>query len=126
LALILTIGLFGGHVDMIAAETGSRWLLMINAFLITLYLWSAMYMGPAGKRSVLEIMKGGIAPILWVGVVLCGIIIPIIISVSSYFVSELSVFLLVMAVAFEMVGAFSLKYIILKGARYSPLIPSSG
>ncbi len=125
LGLILTIGLFKGNIDMVAAEGGTRVLLMINAFLITIYLWGATYMGPTGKQSVIEIIKGRIAPIMWAGVILCGIIIPFSISILSYFVSELSPSLLILAVAFEMVGAFTLKYIILKGALYSPLIPSS-
>lgn len=121
-ALILTMGLFEGNVNMIAAEGGSRLLLVINALLIAIYLWSGMYMGPTGKRSVMELIKGQLAPILWVGVMLCGIIIPLGVSVSSYFVGEASAPFLIMAVAFEMVGAFSLKYILLKGALYSPLI----
>jgi len=125
LGLILSIGLFKGNIDMMAAEAGTRVLLMINAFFITIYLWGATYMGPTGKRSVMELIKGQIAPILWVGVILCGIIIPLVISISSYFVGEASVPLLIMAVACEMVGAFSLKYTILKSALYSPLIPAS-
>ena len=81
-------------------------------------------MGPTGKRSVMEIIKGRMAPILWVGVILCGIVIPISMSLSSYFVSNALALILITAVACEMVGAFSLKYIIIKGALYSPLIPT--
>jgi formate-dependent nitrite reductase membrane component NrfD len=124
LAVILTIGLFGGNVDIMEAEAGSWFLLILNAFLITIYLWGAIYTGATGKRSVIELIKGQTAPILWVGVVLCGIIIPFGISVSSYFVGEASAHLLITAVIFEMVGAFSLKYTILKSALYSPLIPT--
>jgi len=123
LALILTIGLFGGHVDIRAAETGSRWLLMINAFILTIYLWSATYMGPTGRQSVTELIKGRIAPVLWVGVILCGIIIPMGVSVTSYLVGAVSSPLLIMAIGCEMMGAVSLKYCILKGALYKPLIP---
>lgn len=122
LALILAMGLFGGHVDILAAEAGTRVLLVISAFLLTIYLWSGTYMGPTGKRSVMELIKGQLAPLLWVGVILFGIIIPIVVSLSGYFVSELSTSLLIGAVASEMVGAFSLKYCILKSALYSPLI----
>jgi len=123
-ALVLTIGLLGGNVDIMAAETGIRWLLFINALIITVYLWSATYMGPTGKRSVIELIKGQTAPILWVGVILFGIIIPFVISISSYFVGEASVPLLIIAVICEMVGAFSLKYSILKSALYSTLVPA--
>jgi formate-dependent nitrite reductase membrane component NrfD len=124
LGLILTMGLFKGNMDILVAEASTRVLLILNAFFITIYLWGATYMGPTGKRSVIEIVKGRIAPILWVGVTLCGIIIPIGISIASFFFGEASAPLLMMAVVCEMGGAFSLKYIILKGALYSPLIPA--
>jgi formate-dependent nitrite reductase membrane component NrfD len=124
LGLILTMGLFKGNMDILVAEASTRVLLILNAFFITIYLWGATYMGPTGKRSVIEIVKGRIAPILWVGVTLCGIIIPIGISIASFFFGEASAPLLIMAVVCEMGGAFSLKYIILKGALYSPLIPA--
>jgi hypothetical protein len=42
----------------------------------------------------------------------------------SYIAAEPAPALLVAAVVLEMVGAFSLKYTILKSARYSPLIPT--
>ena len=71
----------------------------------------------------MELIRSRLASVLWVGVILCGIIIPISISSSSYFVVELSSPLLVAAVVSELVGAFSLKYYILKSAFYSPLIP---
>lgn len=79
-------------------------------------------MGPTGKRSVTMIIKGQIAPVLWVGVIFCGIITPAAISISSYFLDEISAPLLITGVACEMVGVFSLKYTILKSALYSPLI----
>jgi formate-dependent nitrite reductase membrane component NrfD len=123
-ALILIMGLFEGNGNMIVAEGGSRLLLIVNAFLITIYLWSGTYMGPTGKRSVMELIKGQLAPILWVGVILCGIIIPLGTSISSYLLGELSTPYLITAVIFEMIGALSLKYIILKGALYSPLVPT--
>ena len=124
LGLILAMGLFKGNMEILGVEASTRVLLILNAFFITIYLWGATYMGPTGKRSVIEIVKGGIAPVLWVGVTLCGIVIPISISIASFFFGEASTPLLMMAVVCEMVGAFSLKYIILRGALYSPLIPS--
>ncbi|MGA2463425.1 MAG: DmsC/YnfH family molybdoenzyme membrane anchor subunit [Thermodesulfobacteriota bacterium] len=125
LALILIIGLSGGNVDIMTAEAGSRLLLIFNAFLIATYLWGSAYTGPTGKQSVMQLIKGQTAPILWVGVILCGIIIPFVVSMYSYFADSLSAPLLITAVTCEMLGAFSLKYTILKSALYSPLIPSN-
>jgi formate-dependent nitrite reductase membrane component NrfD len=121
--LILAIELFVGSVDMMAAKEGSQLLLIINALFITIYLWSGRYMGPVGKRSVAELIEGQLAPLLWVGVILCGIIIPLSISISAYLVSVTSTLFLIVAIASEMIGAFALKYSLLRGALYSSLIP---
>ena len=82
-------------------------------------------MGPAGKEAVIRLVRGSIAPVLWVGVVVCGIIIPVVISVSTYFIGEMSSGLLLLGIAGETIGAFSLKYSILKAGIYSPLIPAN-
>jgi len=120
--LIIAIGLFGGDVNIMAAEAISRVLLISIAVFIGVYLWSATYMGAAGKQSVVELVRGRIAPILWLGVVFCGIIVPVVISVSSYFTGEAPSGLYLLGIACETIGAFSLKYCILKAGIYSPLI----
>ncbi len=124
-ALVITIGLLGGRVDIMTAETGSRLFLIAAAVLMATYLWSATYVGTAGKQSVVELVRGSLAPVLWVGVVICGIILPVSISISSSFAGAASSPLLIVAIISEMVGAFSLKYCILKAGIYAPLIPSS-
>ena len=123
--LIIVIGLFGGNVDVAAAETLSRMLLISTAVVIAVYLWSGAYMGPAGKEAVIRLVRGSIAPVLWIGVVACGIILPIVISISTYVVGEMSPGLLLLGIAGETVGAFSLKYSILKAGVYSPLVPAN-
>lgn len=81
-------------------------------------------MGPTGKQSVIEMIKGRMAPVLWVGVILCGIIMPFGVSIHSFLVGNVFTPLVIAAVVCEMIGVFSLKYTLLKSALYSPLIPS--
>ncbi len=123
--LVLAIALGDSSIDIMVAEAGSRVLLIVSALLITIYLLSATYMGSTGKYSVIELTRGKIAHIFWVGVVLCGLIIPIVILVSSSFVGEASSPLLITGIVCDMIGAFSLKYCILKAGIYRPLIPST-
>jgi formate-dependent nitrite reductase membrane component NrfD len=125
LAAAIAIGLFGGNIDIMAAVAGIRLLLVINAFFITIYLWSATYMGPTGKHSVKELTQGHIAPVLWLGVVLCGTFIPLGIFIKNYLVGEASVPLLITAISCVLIGVFSFNYCLLKGGMYSPLIPTS-
>lgn len=124
LAAAIAIGLFGGNVDIIAAVAGIRLLLVMNAFFMAIYFWSATYMGPTGKRSVKEIIQGRIAPALWLGVVLCGTFVPLSIFIHNYFASEPSVTLLITAISCVLIGTFSFNYCLLKGGLYAPLIPT--
>ncbi len=123
--LSVVIALNGGHVDIMAAETGSRWLLIINALIIAIYLWAAANREPTGKQSVIEQMRGSVAPIFWIGIVVLGIIIPLAIAFSSYFVVKVESALLVTGVACEVAGGLALRYCVLKAGAYKPLVATA-
>jgi formate-dependent nitrite reductase membrane component NrfD len=120
--LSVVIALSGGDVRLDAAETGSRWLLIINVLLIIIYLWSAANRETTGRRSVMEQMRGNLAPVFWIGVVLLGIIVPLSIVLASYFAGDVSAPLLVVGVACEVVGGMALRYCVLKAGAYKPLV----
>jgi formate-dependent nitrite reductase membrane component NrfD len=111
-----------GDINLAAAETGSRWLLIINILLIIVYLWSAANREATGRRSVMEQMRGTLAPMFWIGIVALGIIVPAMIAFLSYFAGEISAFLLVAGVACEIAGGLALRYCILKAGAYKPLV----
>lgn len=120
--LAVIIGLNGGNVDITAAETGSRWLLIINALLIFVYLWAAANRETTGKKSVIEQVRGNLALVFWIGIVVLGIVIPLAIAFSSYFVGGVSSPLLVVGVACEVIGGLALRYCVLKAGAYKPLV----
>jgi formate-dependent nitrite reductase membrane component NrfD len=120
--LSVIIALNGGNVNLTIAEAGSRWLIIVNAFLIAVYLWGAATRETTGKQSVMEQIRGSGAPIFWIGIVALGIIVPLAIAFSSYFMREVSSFLLVTGVACEVVGGLALRYCVLKAGAYSPLV----
>ena len=121
-----TIIAFGNGQVNIVAETASRWLLIINALLIVIYLWRATCRGQTGKQSVVEQIRGQFAPVFWAGVITMGIIIPVVIAFASYFAGEASAVLLVIGVGCEITGGLSLRYCILKAGAYRPLLKLSG
>jgi formate-dependent nitrite reductase membrane component NrfD len=116
------IALNGGNIDLDIAESGSRWLLVANALLIVIYLWRAAGREATGKQSVMEQIRGSSAPIFWIGIVLMGIIIPLVIAFTGYAVTEMPSAVLVFGVACEVVGGLALRYCVLKAGAYSPLI----
>ena len=123
LALIMAIGLGVGQVDIMAIETVSRILLIVNAIIIATYLWNATYTSDTAKYSAMLLLRGRIALPFWLGVVGFGIIIPLVISVSGFFASEASASLLITAIVFHTLGAFALKYTLLKAGIHSPILP---
>jgi len=114
----------GGDISLVAAETGSRWLLIANALLIVIYLWQASRREAVGKQSVLQQIRGESAPVFWTGVVLMGIVIPLAIAVSGLIAHVLSA-VLIAAVVCEIAGGLALRYSVLKAGAYKPLVAKS-
>jgi formate-dependent nitrite reductase membrane component NrfD len=122
-ALIMALGLGGAQVDIHSAEAGSRILLIVNAVIIATYLWRAAYASKTARYSALLLLRGRLTVPFWVGVVAFGIVIPLAVSVSGYFNGEASIQLLIVAVVLHMIGAFSLKYCLLKAGIHNPTLP---
>lgn len=119
--LITLIGVLGADINMHIAETGSRWLLIINVLLIVVYLWTAMRRDDTGKHSVIDQMRGKSSFAFWGGVVVLGIVVPLIIAVFSYFSGEEASSVLIAGVVCEIMGGMALRYCILKAGIYKPL-----
>ena len=116
------IAISGGNVTLSTAEAWSRWLLIANALLIAIYLWQAAGRETTGKQSVMEQIKGSSALVFWVGIVILGIIIPLIIAFLGYIIEHMAPEILVFGVACEIVGGLALRYNVLKAGAYSPLV----
>ncbi|MDY6855989.1 MAG: NrfD/PsrC family molybdoenzyme membrane anchor subunit [Thermodesulfobacteriota bacterium] len=114
-------------VMMAIVETWVRILLISFLFLVIVYLWTMTYGMPAGKQSVSVILRAPLAPLFYVGVLWIGIFVPLMVVIYAFAVGIETVpsYLLVMAILFELVGDLCIRYCILKGGLYAPLIPSS-
>ncbi|MFC1941691.1 NrfD/PsrC family molybdoenzyme membrane anchor subunit [Chloroflexota bacterium] len=122
-ALLTAVGLAGAQVDIMTLEAGTRILLTVNAVLIGAYMLNATYGGKTSKYSAMLLLKGDLAVPFWVGVVACGVIIPLAISVSSIFAGEAAASLLIIAIVLHTIGAVALKYVLLKAGIHNPLLP---
>ena len=122
--LIMAVGLAGGDASVAWAETGSRYLLLINVLLIVTYLISAGYTSAVAKLSIRELLAGPSAYMFWGGLIILGLVIPAAISVVGLIGGEeASTVLLIIAIAAHTLGAFALKYCLLKVGIYRPLLP---
>ena len=122
--LAMGVGLAGGDASVAWAETGSSYLLIINILLIIVYLISARYTSETAKISVQELLKGPSAYMFWGGLVTLGMIIPAVVSLVSL-LGEASTVLLIIAIVAHTLGAFALKYCLLKVGIYRPLLPKT-
>jgi formate-dependent nitrite reductase membrane component NrfD len=118
LAILLLVSL-GDAAESTSVAEIMRLALIGYAVFAGIYLWISTYESDAARDSVMRVLKGGIAPVFWIGVVLLGIIIPIIIL----FVTSASAAFAIAAV-FAVLGGIALRYVILKAGVYSPLVPS--
>jgi formate-dependent nitrite reductase membrane component NrfD len=96
--------------------------LVFYAIMVGLHLWISIYSSPAARKSVIWILKGNLAPVFWTGVVVSGIIVP----VSIFFLAGSGeMVLLNTGAVLVVISNLALRYILLKGGVYSPLVPSS-
>jgi formate-dependent nitrite reductase membrane component NrfD len=134
--LFVTCGITGGLAILLAVMMGQdstqiasleniiRVMLIAFALIVFVYLWNTTYSSTAAKDAVLRLIGGSLAPLFWVGVFLFGIVVPVAISVTSYFVGEASNGLLITAVVSEIIGGLALRFAILKAGVYTPLLPA--
>jgi polysulfide reductase chain C len=121
-AILLAINLGGSQADIDLIENITRVLLGAYIIMIAVYLIDATYVDPVSRGSVLNLVRGSNAMAFWGGIVFCGLAVPVIASIISYFAGEASSGLLIFAVVCEVVGGFSLRYAVLKEGVYAPLI----
>jgi formate-dependent nitrite reductase membrane component NrfD len=125
-ALIMGISLAGGGSDIATAEFWGRITLIVNALLIAAYLVKASYSSTISRLSARQLIVGHVAVVFWLGIVILGIITPLVISISSVYAGEASSNLLITAIVCHTVGAFSLKYCLLKVGIHRPIMDEMG
>jgi formate-dependent nitrite reductase membrane component NrfD len=123
-ALMLSkINGFGLDIELI--EHWSTILLLMSAFLLTIYLWNATYSMRPGPQSVLALLRGpkSFSLPFWIGVILLGVVLPLIVGCYAYYGGGINPFLLFSGIVSELIGGLGLRYCLLKSGFYAPLLP---
>jgi formate-dependent nitrite reductase membrane component NrfD len=134
--LFVIAGLTGGLAVLLLTSLGedaARGMAMANIMLVVLviyavfmaiYLWITTYESSAARDSVMRMLRGSIAPVFWIGVVLLGIVIPIAVLSPVSLAQEASAVAFIAAAVCAILGGLALRYVILKAGMYSPLVPA--
>lgn len=121
--ILLAIHLFSGApIEQI--ELWIRILLPSFALILILYLISINTSSPIGKDSVKRIVAGDLALHFYLGAVIIGLIFPLVIVLYSLSVgmTSIPVAVLILAIVCGLVGDLTIRYCILKGGLYSPVV----
>jgi formate-dependent nitrite reductase membrane component NrfD len=125
LALTMGISLATDDLAISTLESWSRVLLVVNALLILGYLVQAYRKHSAAELAARDLINGSTAWVFWVGIVILGIITPLTISFVTMFLEEAQAGpLLIAAIVCHTIGAFSLKYSVLKVGIYRSVLPN--
>jgi formate-dependent nitrite reductase membrane component NrfD len=116
--LMVSLGL-----NIAAAEVWSRWSLLCFIMAIALFLWSAAHLSTTTRISVKGIFAGPVSFHFYVGVLLIGIIVPLMITLfvwqkdPNYFSAILFV-----RMACAIIGDVLMRYCILHRGMYRPIV----
>jgi formate-dependent nitrite reductase membrane component NrfD len=87
------------------------------------YLISVNFASEVASLSVRQLLVGRFAAVFWLGVIVLGIMAPLAISVSSFFTGvEATSVMLITAIICHTIGAFALKYCLLKAGIHQPIL----
>jgi len=128
LALTMGVSLMTGKdVAIESLEFWSRILLVVNALLIAGYLIRAYRRHSTAELAAQDLIKGSTAWVFWILLVILGIAIPLGISFATMLMGEgQAESLLIVAIVCHTIGAFALKYSVLKVGIYRSVLPNVG
>jgi len=123
LAVVMLVSLNQDAASLVTIGNYLLAALVVNAVIVAIYFWSATYSSVTARDSAVRVVKGNIAPAFWIGVVLFGIIAPIAMVAPFSLTEASSPVIFAVAAACAIIGGIALRYVILKGGLYSPLLP---
>ena len=118
------ISLISGSVNLEFLVMVSRLLLTFTALLLATYLIIIWQKRDDELNSEFYRIKKGVSTVLLTLVVILGILLPLAIAINSLFVSGTNNFILISAIASEILSGTIVDYYLLKSGVYNPILIS--
>lgn len=124
--ILLAVHIIGG-LPIESIEHWIRFLLPCFTLIIILYLYSVWISSDAGKASVTRLIFGDLSTYFYIGVVLIGLIIPILVLAYSFTgaTGAFPKFVYLISLICGLIGDLTMRYCIMKSAYYNPILESS-
>lgn len=110
--------------DMAMAETWTRYSLFFYIGTLLIYLWGVMHASETAKASIKRLLAGEFSAYFYIGVLVIGIVIPLIITLVAWGrdLSRLGEGIILLRFLCALLGDSTMRYCIMKAPYYSPLI----
>lgn len=110
--------------DILVAELWARWSLIGYMGILLMFLWGTAQTSETARASIKGLVMGDSSVRFYIGVIIIGILIPLIITLTVWGgdVSKVSGGILFLRFVCVLIGDLMMRYTIMKGALYSPLI----
>ncbi|MDB4444003.1 DMSO reductase [bacterium] len=120
--VILLLLLVGSKMAL--AEAWTRWSLFFYIGTLIIYLWGGLHSSETAKASTTRLLAGNISIYFYTGVLVIGIIIPLIITLMIWGTDliQISGGLLFLRFLGALIGDAVMRYCLMKASLYSPLI----
>ncbi|MFC1822245.1 DMSO reductase [Thermodesulfobacteriota bacterium] len=116
------LGLSGANLGL--AEIWSRWSLLAYMGVLLMFLFGTSHTSETGRLSIKGIVAGELAARFYIGVVVIGIIVPLIITLVIWGsgAEKLNNGVIFLRFLCVLIGDLMMRHAIMKGARYAPLV----
>jgi formate-dependent nitrite reductase membrane component NrfD len=118
-AILLAIAAFTSATTFNTIQSFARIILIFYAVALFIHLWVSTYSGQEAKDSAMLLLKGSMAGLFWMLIVLIGIVVPL---VLEFVAGADSSSLLIISAVLVLSGNLVMRYSIIKAGRYAPLI----
>jgi formate-dependent nitrite reductase membrane component NrfD len=102
-------------------EIWAQILLIVYFVSVILYVWGTFHASETAEESISLMLKGSLAKYFYLGVVLIGFILPLLVTFKMWG-GDINAGLIFARLALIFAGDIALRYIIMKSAMYPPLL----
>lgn len=116
--------LFFSGGDISVAEVWARWSLLSYMGVLVMFIWGTIHSSETARVSIKELLTGDWFIHFYIGVITIGILIPLIITLMVWGNGgdKMGGIVLFLRLICVVIGDLMMRYGIMKGAKYSPLI----